>query len=262
MSDFLDRKDPGIESNLSPNQTGKKTNWIFDLPQDIFELQGDPNDADDNPPFVSLRDPWNFGTVRRHTFFDISAANKTSEALPSAADSTGQVHRFTWNSGDSTYTFEIDTSENLIFPDTTTRTPTQAAGEGSGFIEIESDGTNWNVLSYKDTIEISDANPNLDRTIIKNIDGTGVATGIHNPGTFNITTAWGGIYRYSGTYTVNIGYTSTLSVKGVAVTVRNAAIGALVFTPTVAGFSYRPWNGSAVSNRTEDFDYQCRLTWY
>ncbi len=81
---------------------------------------------------------------------DISAADQTSDPLPLASVSLGQRLRFGWYGGDGSNTFEVSTSENLIFPNGTARTATQAAGEGDGYIEVECDGTQWNVVGYED----------------------------------------------------------------------------------------------------------------
>lgn len=195
--------------------------------------------------------------------YDISAANKTSGTIPLAANSTGRIIRQSWKGGNGTYTFTLTptSAENFYMPDGTALTATQVAGYGKGSIEIESDGTQWNVIAFNDLFEPADSGINTSRRITRYLDGTGKATGIAVPGSHNINTASGALYSGMG-QSITIGYTASEIVRGVSVTVRDATFGTWNYSPTTTGFSYAPWYTAPVTNRTETYDYSCDFMWY
>ncbi len=154
--------------------------------------------------------------------YNIASAN-TVIALP---DITGSVQRKTyyWTGGDGSHTFSFTVSDASTFGGIAA---TLWIGAGEGHISIESDGSNWQVREYEDTL--SDATNGTARKVLNGdvyLDNTisGIA----------VTIASGNIFRSgSQVWTLPMTVTSVKSYSVIGETNQSWGGGAVRATTTI-----------------------------
>lgn len=259
MSDF-DKPDKGLQ----PNQRWGGDNLNSEVPQKFPFEAFETDDVNGVNPIITVKNPWIFaGTLHQsltlYSTVSIASANTVISLDNTWPLNTPRTYAFSGGDGSNTLTFDNGSSETINGNDAAIW-----IGQGMGSLTLlRTASVTWIVVNTGiwDTYNIVDDGANINRTLLKFVDGSGFIKGVYNPGTYNVNTAWGTLWR-SAAFTATLGITtnSTGTAK-VNITGSGSNLGIVVYNPTTILFNFQSWFISSLTNRTDDYPWEVDITW-
>jgi hypothetical protein len=135
--------------------------------------------------------------------------------------------------------------------------------DGVGTLRIVSNGSNYDVLDNGiwDAGSVADSGSDKGREFIKFVTGELKQTGYYDPGTYDITTSFGSLYR-SAEYTITFGLTFvTIKFIGNPSVDANSMFTSIIYNLQTANSKFIAIASSSLASQTGDYYYSAIGSW-